>query len=385
MQIDSSKAHKIFIIAGEASGDTLGAKLIASLRKINPKLNILAIGGDCMQSNGAEILFHYNDIAVMGFIETLPSLFKIIGLINKTVKEIQAFNPDILISIDSPGFNFRVVSKLRKQIKNSIPIIHYVSPTIWAYKENRIQTVKKLYDHILLLLPFEKAYYDKALIPNTYVGHPLIEDITINAAKLSSAPNPVLLIMPGSRKQELVYMGNIFKQAIEILINQYKINPKIIIFTKSNLKAQVQEMYSDILEVLIICDEKLKTQYIKTVNLALVKSGTSSLEMAIHKIPCVVGYKMSALSYFIIKSMIKIKYISLVNIMLNHLAIPELIQNKCTPENLAYELYNIYSDKSAQKMMNNKYSEVINLLQNDADISPSDLAAKTVFNLIYKH
>lgn len=377
---------KIFIIAGESSGDMLGGKLINALKLKYPDINIWAVGGSSIASCGGHLVFDCQKIAVMGFWEVVPKAFSILMRIRQTVTAIEQFKPDILITIDSPGFNFRVVKQVRKRFGTQFPIIHYIAPTVWAYKKERAKLVAKLYDHIMLLLPFEAPYFDEVGMSNTYVGHPIIEDIVEGSSGESAinvGPTQIpILIMPGSRLQEIASMGKIFKKALKILIEQYHLNLMIMIPTKPNLQTQVQEIFGDLPNIFISCDDVIKQKFLKTAKLALVKSGTSSLEMAIHNIPCVVGYKISWLSYALIKRMIKIKYISLVNIILNRSVIPELIQSECNPKKLAEKLHTIYSSSKTQGGITRSYQRVIKLLGNNSGSSPSDAAAGVVLEVL---
>jgi lipid-A-disaccharide synthase len=378
------KTYKIFIVAGEASGDVLGGKLLKSLKKIYSNIDVFAVGGPVIESAGAKLLFNCTDIALMGFSEILPKLPKVLLRLKQTVDAIEAFDPDILITIDSPGFNFRLVTRLRKRLGKRFPIIHYVAPTVWAYKKERADLVAELYDHILLLLPFEKPYFDKVGIESTYVGHPIIEDKlpkSIKAIKLETNTVPIV-IMPGSRAQEIHYMGGLFAKALKLLETRYNLKLKVLIPTLDSLESKVKKIFAN-LNAEVSIYETDKQTFFKTAKLALVKSGTSSLEMAKHNIPCVVGYKMFSLTYRYLKRIVYAKFISLINIILDKPVIPELIQEDCTTERIAAELYELLNTKVA-KTIKSDYAKALKMLENDKGVAPSELAAKTVLGLLHR-
>ncbi len=380
-----SKTYKIFIVAGEASGDVLGGKLIASLRELHPNLEILAVGGSSIEANGAKLLFDCSEIALMGFLEILPKLPKILWRLKQTADAIESFAPDMLITIDSPGFNFRLVSRLRNRLGKQFPIVHYVAPTVWAYKKERAKVVARLYDHILLLLPFEKPYFDQAGVQSTYVGHPIIEDklpTELKTIKLTKTTVPIL-VMPGSRIQELRHMGKLFANALKLLETKYHIKIKVLIPTLHSLKPMVEKLFTT-LDKIVSNDIVDKQMFFKNAQIGLVKSGTSSLEAARHGIPCVVGYKMSPFTYMYLKRIVHVKFISLINLLLNKQVIPELVQDECTAKRIADELYALLNKKNI-KSMKEGYNRAFKLLNNNQSISPSKLAAKTILHLLTKN
>ncbi|MCE2992261.1 MAG: lipid-A-disaccharide synthase, partial [Candidatus Jidaibacter sp.] len=377
-QNKSTKTLKIFLIAGEASGDIIGGKLIEALKNLHPNVDFLGIGGGNMQKSGMKTVFNYKDIALMGFAEVLPKLFKILRRMHQAVEAIKTYDPDILVTIDSPGFNFRVVAKVRKLFGKKIPIIHYVAPTVWAYKKKRANLVAKLYDHILLLLPFEKPYFDEVGLAATFVGHPIIEDSKLNSIPSLSTKKEVIniLVMPGSREQEINHMGKIFAESLNLLQEKYNLKLKVLIPTLGFLKEKVRKVFSGT-DAEITTDPAEKEKFFSMAHLSLVKSGTSSLEVASHGIPCVVGYKMFPLTYWYLKRIIYVKYISLVNLLLDSPVIPELIQQDCNPENIASELYKLL-DADKYKNMQSRFQKSFELLNNKSKFSPSELAARTI-------
>ncbi|MDF3047374.1 MAG: lipid-A-disaccharide synthase [Candidatus Midichloriaceae bacterium] len=377
-QNKAAKALKIFLIAGEASGDVLGGKLIESFKKLHPSANFAGIGGSHMEKSGMKMAFNYKDIALMGFAEVLPKLFKILHRMGQAIAAIKAYEPDILVTIDSPGFNFRVVSKVRKFFGKKFPIIHYVAPTVWAYKKERAGLVAKLYDHILLLLPFEKPYFDEAGIDSTFVGHPITEDTKLDSSPSLPKKAEVIniLIMPGSRVQEINHMGKIFADSLNLLQTKHNLKVKALIPTLPFLEGKIQEIFSNV-DAEITTDPDKKVSFFAKSHLALVKSGTSSLEVASYGIPCVVGYKMSSITYWYLKRIVYAKYISLVNLLLGAPVIPELIQQNCTPENIASELYKLLDVTKYQKMQS-QFQKSFKLLDTGSTHNPSELAAQAI-------
>lgn len=380
---NDSKTYKVFIVAGEASGDVLGGKLLNSLKGMYPNIISKGVGGANMKAAGAELVFNCADISLMGFIEILPNLPRILLRLRQTVAAIEAFKPDILITIDSPGFNFHLVSRIRRRFDKQFPIVHYVAPTVWAYKKERAELVARLYDHILLILPFEKPYFDAVNIPATYVGHHIIEDkLPKGVAKLKTNSIPIL-VMPGSRLQEVRYMGSIFARALVYLEVRYNIKVKALIPTLPTLEEAVKKAFHPI-DAVVSSSATDKQKFFKSASLSLVKSGTSSLEVARYGIPCVVGYRMSSFTYRYLKRVVYAKFISLINLLLDKPVIPELIQENCSPEMLALELHGLLNkDKAAS--MKKEFKKAINLLSNNEGIPPSDLAAKTILKLLTKN
>ena len=234
-------SKKLFIIAGEPSGDLIGSRLIVAIINKNSKLRLGMIGGTRMSAHGINSLFPMNDIAIMGFLELLPRLPKILFRVFQTYRYLLKFKPDLLVTIDSPGFNFLLVKLLRRKLGNRIKIIHYVAPSVWAYKPERVKVVKNLFDHQLLILPFELPYFAKQNIPATYVGHPIFDEPILG---ISKKEEPYLLtIMPGSRKGEIKYHGEIFAKCCQIL-RQSIPNLQCAVITLPHLKQQVKQYFN---------------------------------------------------------------------------------------------------------------------------------------------
>jgi len=330
---------KIFIITGEPSGDKLATTVISKLIKINPDIEFSCVGGTHLSSLGIPSIFDLKEITYLGFTSVLFNIFKIRNRINKTVDEIIKFNPDILFSVDSPDFTLRVAERVKK-INNNIKTIHYVAPQVWIWRESRVKNFKKFVDHMLLLFNFEKKYFDKENIPNTFVGHPLLEKNTRSKIDLSSLINKdkkIISIYAGSRNSETNVLLPILCDFIKLMnkkFNDYTFifhatdeNKELIInFLKNNSSINSQ----------VISDENIKSQILSNSVFAVVKSGTVSLEICNSNIPSIIIYKINMINYWIMKLLVKVKFANIINIINNKEVIPELLQNECN----AKEIYN---------------------------------------------
>ena len=330
---------KIFIITGEPSGDKLATTVISKLIKINPDIQFSCVGGTHLSSLGIPSIFDLKEITYLGFTSVLFNIFKIRNRINKTVDEIIKFNPDILFSVDSPDFTLRVAERVKK-INNNIKTIHYVAPQVWIWRESRVKNFKKFVDHMLLLFNFEKKYFDKENIPNTFVGHPLLEKNKRSKIDLSSLINKdkkIISIFAGSRNSETNVLLPILCDFIKLMnqkFNDYNFifhatdeNKELIIkFLKDNSSINSQ----------VISEENIKSQILSNSVFAVVKSGTVSLEICNANKPSIIIYKINTINYWIMKLLVKVKFANIINIINNKEVIPELLQSECN----AKEIYN---------------------------------------------
>jgi lipid-A-disaccharide synthase len=330
---------KIFILTGEPSGDKLASKVISKLRESNPNIEFSCVGGTHLSSLGIKSIFNIKDITYLGFTSVLFNIFKIINRINKTVDEIIKFDPDILFSVDSPDFTLRVAEKVKK-INNNIKTVHYVAPQVWIWREGRVKNFKKFVDHMLLLFNFEKKYFDKERICNTFVGHPLLEKNTKSKIDLSSLINKdkkIISIFAGSRKSETNVLLPILCNFINLM--NKKFDDYIFIFhaTNENKELIVNFIKKDSLNnTQVISDENIKSQILSNSFFAVAKSGTVSLEICNANIPSIIIYKINMINYLIMKSLVKVKFVNIINIINNKEIIPELLQAECN----AKEIYN---------------------------------------------
>ena len=342
---------KIFIITGEPSGDKLASKVILKLINDNPNIEYLCVGGTHLNSLGIKSIFELKEITYIGFTSVLLNIFKIKSKINKTVDEILKFNPDILFSVDSPDFTLRVAEKVKK-LNKKIKTIHYVAPQVWIWREGRVKKFKSFLDHILLLFNFEKKYFDKENIPNTFVGHPLLEHEIKNKTDLSniiSMDKKIISLFSGSRSSEINLLLPILISFIKLMNTNF--DDYLFVFHATNEnKSEINKKIkiSNLQNVEVISDENIKQQILDRSTFAVSKSGTVSLEICNAKVPSLIIYKMNFINYLIVKLLVKIKYANIINIINNKEIIPELIQNECN----AKEIYNsvAYFLKNPEKM-----------------------------------
>ncbi len=374
---------KIFILTGEPSGDKLASKVISKLQKKNSNIEYSCVGGAHLNSLGIKSIFELKEITYIGFTSVLLNIFKIKNKINKTVDEIIKFNPDILFSVDSPDFTLRVAEKVKK-INNKIKTIHYVAPQVWVWREGRVKKFKKFLDHILLLFEFEKKYFDKENIPNTFVGHPLLEEETKNRTDLSniiSSDKKIISLFCGSRSSEVNLLLPILIDFINLMNSKF--NNFTFVFhstdeNKSLISDKIKNLNLENIEV--ISDENIKKQILNNSIFAVSKSGTISLEICNAKIPSIIIYKMNFLNFLILKILVKIKFANIINIINNKEIIPELIQNECN----AKEIYNsvVYFLKNPE-LMNKQINECEETLTKiRSKTSSSDEASTVLTNFL---
>ena len=342
---------KIFILTGEPSGDKLASKVISKLKNNNSNIEYLCVGGIYLNSLGIKSIFDLKEITYIGFTSVLLNIFKIKNKINKTVDEIVKFEPDILFSVDSPDFTLRVAERVKK-LNKKIKTIHYVAPQVWVWRENRVKKFKKFLDHVLLLFDFEKKYFDKENIPNTFVGHPLLEQETKNKTDLSSIisnDKKIISLFSGSRFSEINLLLPVLIDFIN-LMNKKSDKYLFVFHAIDENKNLINEKIklSNLHNVEVISDENIKKQILDKSTFAVSKSGTVSLEICNAKVPSLIIYKMSFLNYLIVKLLVKIKYANIINIINDKEIIPELIQKECN----AKEIYNsvVYFLKNPEMM-----------------------------------
>ncbi len=377
---------RIFIIAGEASGDFLGGQLLQSLKQQNSNIEIAGIGGSQMEAQGLKSLFPMADLSLYGLFELLPHLFNIFKRIKQTKEAIKAFRPDVLVTIDSPGFCFRI-AKYAKQLK--IPVVHYVAPSVWAWKTGRAEKLAKKVevDHLLCLLPFEPPYFTCHGLASTFVGHPITEvvlpdDTHFRESLKISREATLICVLPGSRKSEIQKLLKIFLEAIAKLPLNRRI--EVVLPTLPHLVPLIEPLVKDAgISIKIVTTVEEKWQAFMQSSIALAASGTVSLELAYAGVPQVIAYKVSRLTYWIAKCLVKTKYASLVNILNNEMLVPEYLQNQCNAEFLSKQLNAILTDSKYQKQMRQKYKEAIDML-NAPNMHSSDIAASIVGDFLPK-
>ena len=367
---------KYYIIAGEASGDLHGSNLIKQLKKQDPSTDVRCWGGDLMQQAGGHLVKHYKDLAFMGFTEVLMNLRTIFRNIDFCKADILGYAPDALILIDYPGFNLRIAKWARQQ---GLRIIYYISPQVWAWKENRVKQIRANVDKMLVILPFEKEFYRKWNYEVEYVGHPLVEVIDAAAAAKSAAsvdgpPKPIIALLPGSRKQEIL-------KKLPVMLETSRSFPDHQ-FVVAQAPGQDPSFYENLLAPYPNVSSVRNQTYslLLTAQAACVTSGTATLETALFGVPEVVCYKGSSISYQIARRLIKVKYISLVNLIMDKLVVKELIQDELTPENLRRELNDILCNTGRQQQLRIDYLNLKELLSQGGHASAN--AAESILRFM---
>ena len=346
---------KYYIIAGEASGDLHGSNLIKALQKQDVNAEFRVWGGELMEGRGAYLVKHYRELAFMGFLEVLLNLHKILRNLSFCKKDIRAYDPDVVIFIDYPGFNLRIAKWARK---NGFKTHYYISPQLWAWKENRIKAIKRDIDRMYVILPFEKTFYeDKHGYAVEFVGHPLIDAIADRKpvdeyqfrAENELTEKPIIAVLPGSRKQEIRKMLKVMLSIVDHFPDQ-----QFVIAGAPGISTSFYDQFMVNARVHFVTN--LTYDLLSVSTAALVTSGTATLETALFKVPQVVCYKGSWLSYQIGKRLVKnIEYISLVNLILNKAALTELIQHEFNSLRLKQELELLLDDYERTKFFLNYY------------------------------
>lgn len=347
---------KYYIIAGEASGDLHGSNLIKEIKHLDPAASIRAWGGDLMKDAGASLVKHYRDLAFMGFLEVIKNLPTILQNIKFCKQDIEAWQPDVLVLIDYPGFNLRIADWAKK---HGCKVVYYIAPQVWAWKENRVKKMKLCIDKMFCILPFEKDYFkNKWNWDVTYVGHPLLRVIESfkSTNPLVTDNKKVIALLPGSRKQEIVKM-------LPIMLS---VTPHFPAYTFMVAQAPGQDapFYNRFLmgyaNVTLIKNSTY--DLLSMADAALVTSGTATLETALFKVPEVVCYKTSKFSYQIAKWLVKIKFISLVNLIMDKEIVQEIIQENLTEQHLTTALRNITENEANRKEVMDNYQMLHTLL-----------------------
>ncbi|MEO6611910.1 MAG: lipid-A-disaccharide synthase [Chitinophagaceae bacterium] len=380
---------KYYIIAGEASGDLHGSNLIKELKKLDGPAEIRCWGGDKMQEAGGELVKHYRELAFMGFAEVVKNLPTIFRNLRFCKEDILHYKPDTLILIDYPGFNLRIAKWAKQQ---GLKVIYYISPQVWAWKEGRVKMMKQCIDKMLVILPFEKEYYKKKWDWEVeYVGHPLVEVIGESQERRAGSgergavsqvyevrstllsERPVVALLPGSRKQEIL-------KKLPVMLEVSKSFPayQFIVAKAPGLEESFYDgLLKDHSNVSYVSDKTY--ELLAQSKAALVTSGTATLETALFGVPEVVCYKGSYLSYQIGKRVVKVKYISLVNLIMDKLVVKELIQNDLTVENLRQELEALLTDENKKQQLQKDYAALKLLLSVGGNASAKAAASITVF------
>lgn len=369
---------KYYIIAGEASGDLHASNLMAEIKKKDPKAEFRGFGGDRMKKEGLDLVKHYRSMAFMGFVEVAVNLRKVLGNIAMCKKDIMAYQPDAVILVDYPGFNFRIADFAHEK---GFKVIYYISPQVWAWKRRRVHKIKKSVDKMLVILPFEEEFYRHYGVDVTFVGNPLLDEL----AKVGNSNRSIFLrrnslgekreiiaLLPGSRRQEV-------KRVLPVMLKAAKHFPNYqsVIGAVSSLD---MSLYKDIVgtsDVFLV--ENQTYELLQNSSAALVTSGTATLETALFSIPEVVCYKATGLSYRIAKRLVKVKFISLVNLIMGREVVKELIQGDLNEENLVKELDQLLHNGKRQRKLLEDYEELKDRLGN---VGASEKAADVILTAL---
>tara|TARA_B000000565_G_scaffold103657_1_gene77490 strand:+ start:292 stop:1440 length:1149 start_codon:yes stop_codon:yes gene_type:complete len=376
------KKPKIYIVAGEPSGDILGDQLIKSLQTKFDSPIFNGVGGEKMQSNNFRSLFDMSHISIFGIFPVIKKLFFLLRKINDVVNDIVQIKPDIIILIDSPDFNHRVAKKIKRYLPD-IPIICYVAPTVWAWRQGRAKKMSKYFNYLLSVIPFEVNFFEKYGLKTTYVGHPFIEKVKkIDDKNFSNQldllnGDKTIIFLPGSRRSEIERHSPIMSQAIEYLRSQdLKIN--ILIATGHKQLNQIREYFPDIK---VITDDNEKYSLFKIADFACAASGTVTLELGLTETPTIVIYKMDKFTWFFISRMVKVKFVSLVNLILGRESSKELLQDNYTKENLIDEINKLLLDSEIQKKQIEDLREFKLIMKKNIN-NPSENASNIIKNIL---
>lgn len=395
-----AEKKKIFIIAGEASGDLLGSRMMQSIKNnyANAKIEFVGIGGEKMEAEGLKSLFPMKELSLMGFFEILPNIFKLLKRIKQTVNEIMNQKPDLLLTIDSPGFCFRMMDKLKKKDKKlfkKIKKVHLIAPSVWAYKEKRAKRIAKLYDLLLCILPFEPPYFEKYGLKTVFIGHPIFDDdkyvIKCNRSEMPKSYNIsyediVIVLTPGSRESEVNRIYPIMIKSIDILMDKYGYKYKnyhVFTFANNTTRDLVEFIGNEYeFDSYVVSDIDEKRKIMSCANIALAKSGTNTFEFNIYGIPLVITYTFNWFTNKIAKKVIKIKYANLVNILADKEIIPEFVLDDADPTLIAYKMDRLIRDKTMARKQIEETKEIIKKLGYGSTIKSANTGANEILKLL---
>ena len=386
--MNMNKKLKVYLIAGEPSGDLLGSRLMRAMKnKLGENVEFFGVGGDTMEEEGLVSLFDIADLAVMGIIEVIPSIPKVLRHIKEVVDDIKDKAPDVVVTIDSWSFSARIHKAIRNQgIK--IPQIHYVAPQVWAWKKKRAKTMYKYIDCLMTLLKQEPKYFTPYHLDAYFVGHPVIESDLINAdagdfRKKYGIPagKKIILLLPGSRKNEVSRLLPIF---IETAKRMYKKDNNLyfVLPTVSTVENNVKKgMAKSGLDYVVIDNEQDRYKAFRTSEAAIAASGTVALELAIAKVPHIIAYKVSPLTGWLAKHLLHIQFVNLSNILLGREIVPELLQERCEAANIEQHIINLMSKESLYEKQQAGFEKVCRILSKD-EKTPSENACEVILEQI---
>jgi len=378
----------VYLVAGEASGDVLGARLLAALRAREPALDFAGIGGDRLAEQGLASLFPMRELALMGLIEVLPNVLRLARRLDQTVADITARRPAVVVTIDSPGFTLRLAQRIRPL---GIPVVHYVAPQIWAWRPGRVAKIKAAVDHVLCLLPFEPVIFEAAGIPASFVGHPVLESgvdagdgARFRVAHGLAPDAPLLVVMPGSRRMEVKRLLPVFGEALRLLAPRVP-NLAVALPVSAVVADQVRAGTRDWPgRTILVTELAEKHDAFAAAQAGLIKSGTSSLEMAVAGVPHLVAYKVNPITAAIVRRLVRVPFASLVNLLADRAVVPEYLQQAATPEALAEGLAGLLLDPAPAAAQRAGFADMLAKLR-PAEGLPSAAAAAVVLRNTKDH
>ena len=384
--VSQQQKYKIVLVAGEPSGDFLGAQLMKALKQRNPFLEFYGVGGHLMSEEGLQSFFPLSDLAIMGIFESFGQAFKVWRRLTEVTDFISSLQPDVIVTIDFPGFNFRLGKRLKKRLKET-PLIHYVAPTVWAWRRGRAKKVSKFLNHLLTLFPFEPPYFKKHNLPTTFVGHPVTEMDFANGNPAHfmekyniSATDTLVTVLPGSRRGELNHHVKIFQQTIDKLKTQIP-SLKVVIPTLPGIKEHLERQWTSKVPTFFITEVAEKKDAYAASQIAVAASGTIALELAQARLPMVIAYKISRLNALLVKVLVQVRYFCMVNILLRRYVVPELLQKNCTVSNLTLEALKLIRNPQKKAQQEEAFQRVDGLLKPSQGL-PSEKAAEVVLRYL---
>ncbi|MEI8393126.1 MAG: lipid-A-disaccharide synthase [Rhodospirillaceae bacterium] len=380
----------VFLVAGEPSGDLLGARLMVGLKAIADRpVLFVGVGGERMVAEGLDTLFPMAELALFGVLELLPKLPRLIARLNQTVAAVRTIKPDVVVTIDSPGFTFRIGKRLRHgaQAMRDIPLIHYVAPTVWAWRPERARKIAAFLDHLLVLLPFEPPWFEREGLSCTFVGHSIIESgagrgdgAGFRSRHGLSPEDRVLVVLPGSRTTELRRLLPDFKATLALLAPRYP-NLVAVVPTLSHVADTVRKAVAGWpVRVIVTEGDTEKYDAFAAGAAALAASGTVALELALARLPAVIAYRLNPLTHALYRHLIQTKFVNLVNIMHDRALVPELLQDNCKPAKLAQEISRLLDDPAA-RLAQIEGLDAVERWLGAGGMAPSRRAAEVVWRL----
>lgn len=369
---------RVFLVAGEPSGDALAGPLMAALTQRCGPLRFAGIGGPQMAAQGLQSMFPMSELSLMGLVEVLPHLPQLWRRLRQTEDAIRRWRPDVVVTVDAPGFNFRLAKRL---VGSGVPVVHYVAPTVWAWRPGRARHIAPLFRHLLAVLPFEPPWFEPWGLPTTYVGHPVLQEIAGAARRqpIRRAGGWGVCLLPGSRASEIRRLLPVFGAALEILRRHYP-DLSVRIPTVPAVGQQVRDTVQGwVTPPEIIVDRAAGLAAMAAADVALAASGTVTLELALLGTPFVAAYRANPLTAAVIRRLIRVPHVTLVNLILDRLAVPELLQQRCRPDLLAAELERLLADPAAADQQRAAFGELAGRLTVAG--SPSACAAAIVADI----